>query len=277
MFEVQGKERRDLRHKESFLNVIEPMTPSFSGIVTGEGKGRLWLDDWTNPTVAIAESYCVGSYAFLGKCPDAKKLEELRLFLTQKLLSKEKANGATCFEFSIEHEALRGSILSWFGDRNIQQEKEFTFRCMKGNETKIVLPQGYELRKITKELWKRLKNHELGDPAFVIPRITESWYSFEEFEERSIGYCILHKDQVVSVIAGTCRDQNVLPIDIETRVEERGKGLGYAIGLAFIQDCFRRNLIPQWDCVESNPTSERLAMRLGFEKMRENIVYWFDL
>ena len=35
--------------------------------------------------------------------------------------------------------------------------------------------------------------------------------------------------------------------------------------------------IPQWDCVESNPNSYILATKLGFEKINENIDYWFKL
>ncbi|MGF7143312.1 hypothetical protein HNQ56_001735 [Anaerotaenia torta] len=47
-------------------NVISEKSPSFSGIVNQGCKGRLWVDNIEEPRLAIAESYAVGSFAFLG-------------------------------------------------------------------------------------------------------------------------------------------------------------------------------------------------------------------
>lgn len=40
------------------------MGPSFSGIVSGECKGNLWVDKIDCPTIALAASYSVESLAF---------------------------------------------------------------------------------------------------------------------------------------------------------------------------------------------------------------------
>ncbi len=64
---------------------------------------------------------------------------------------------------------------------------------------------------------------------------------------------------------------------IQTEEVHRKKGLAYAMAIEFIKDCLRNELTPQWDCVESNTSSYRMAMKLGFEKINENTVYWFDI
>jgi len=69
----------------------------------------------------------------------------------------------------------------------------------------------------------------------------------------------------------------VIAIDIETEENHRRKGLAYAMATEFIKDCLKNRLIPQWDCVESNPNSYNMAEKLGFEKIHENTVYWFNI
>lgn len=49
-----------LNHKKLTNNYC----PCFSGIVAGEYKGELWVDSIENPTIAIAYSNAVGSFAF---------------------------------------------------------------------------------------------------------------------------------------------------------------------------------------------------------------------
>lgn len=91
------------------------------------------------------------------------------------------------------------------------------------------------------------------------------------------AYCTIYKNRIVAVIVGTACFHHVLTIDIETEEVHRKKGLAYAMAIKFISDCLRKNYVPQWDCVESNPISYNLAIKLGFEKISENIVYWFDI
>lgn len=112
---------------------------------------------------------------------------------------------------------------------------------------------------------------------FLKTRMMEAWHSFEEFENKSIAYCTFLENRIVAVMVGTAHFNNVIPIDIETEENHRRKGLAYAMAVEFIADCLANSYIPQWDCVESNPNSYDMAVKLGFEKMNENTVYWFDI
>ena len=267
---------KDIKIKD-VTNVVNEKSPSFSGIVTRECKGRLWVDNIEEPRIAITESYAVGSFAFLGTYESSKDFLNLKDFLENELFHHLKKNGYDCFEFSIEGENLREHILEIFKDKSIQTEKEFSFRVNEISKSNLGIPKEYQLRKVDDKFWNLLTEGEFENEDFLKVRLLESWYSFEEFKNKSIAYCIILDNKIVAVMVGTARFKNVIAIDIETEEMHKRKGLAYAMAKEFINDCLKNELIPQWDCVESNPNSYNMARKLGFEKINENTVYWFNL
>jgi RimJ/RimL family protein N-acetyltransferase len=258
-------------------NVVNDKCPSFSGIVSQECKGNLWVNDIETPTIAIAESYAVGGFAFLGTYKSKDDFIVLKQFLDIELLPLIKDKGCYFFEFSIESESIRDNILELFQDKNLQTEREFSFRI---NAIPILdkdIPMEYQIHKVDAMFWKRLSDGIFDNANFLRDRLLGSWHSFEEFEHKSIAYCTIFDNRIVAVIVGTANYKNIIPIDIETEEEHRRKGLAYAMTAEFIADCLNNDYIPQWDCVESNPSSHHIAIKLGFEKLNENTVYWFDI
>lgn len=258
-------------------NVVNEKSPSFSGIVNRECKGKLWVDNIEKPRIAIAESYAVGSFAFLGTYETSEDFLNLKDFLENELFHHLKKNGYNCFEFSIESECLRKNILELLKDKSIQTEKEFSFRVNEIPKNNIDIPKEYQLKKVDDIFWNMLTEGKFENEDFLKVRLLESWYSFEEFKKKSIAYCIILDNSIVAVMVGTACFKNVIAIDIETEEKHRRKGLAYAMAVEFINDCLKNELIPQWDCVESNPNSYNMARKLGFEKINENTVYWFNI
>ncbi len=258
--------------------VINDYSPSFSGIVSQESKGKLWVDNITVPAIAIAESFAVGSFAFLGVQKAPINFAKLKDFLENELFCSLKKDGYECFEFSIESESLRAPILEMFQDEVIHTEKEFSLRINSAPlSNQPIQPKEYQIRKVDALFWTRLIEGRFENEDFLMRRLLESWSSFEVFEKRSVAYCTLYKNRIVAVMVGTASFNHIIAIDIETESNHQRKGLAYAMGVEFITDCLSNELILQWDCVESNPNSYHLAKKLGFEKIHENIVYWFDL
>lgn len=257
--------------------VINDNTPSFSGIVTQECKGKLWVDNLIEPRIAIAESFAVGSFAFLGVNESEEDFIDLKAFLENELFPSLRKNGIDYFEFSIESESIRDHILTLLKDYSLQTEKEFSFRTNvvpKGTED---IPKEYEIRKVDSEFWSLLIDGKYKNADFIKVRLLESWYSVDDFFNKSVAYCTIHDNRIVAVIIGTACYNKVTAIDIETEEQHRRLGLSYRMGVEFIADCITNNLIPQWDCVESNLNSYHLAQKLGFEKINENTVYWFKI
>lgn len=256
-------------------------SPSFSGIVTRECKGNLWVDEIIHPQIALAHSYAVDSFAFLGECHDRNVLHKLKAFLDDTLFLELKETGNDYFEFSIESEQLREHILSMWADKEMYSEQEHSFRIEpfdKINQSEEnLLPDGYQLIEVNNVFWKQQMGGKYENPTFLTTRLLESWYSFDDFIEHSLGYCVVFENRIVGVILGTASYHSVVPIDIETEDTHRKKGIAYALSIRFIRGCMERNLIPQWDCVESNIASNHLARKIGFQEFRANTVYWFQI
>lgn len=262
---------------KDITKVVNENNPSFSGIVSGECKGRLWVDSMEEPSIALAESYAAGSFAFLGIYRTKENLTKLKYFLEDELFCGLKKEGYSDFEFSIESENIDISLLDIFKDKSIQTEKEYHFRIHTMPNNNQEIPKEYQLRKVDDRFWNMLLEGTFENEGFLKTRLLESWHSFEEFMNKSIGYCITLEDKIVAVMVGTASFRNVISIDIETEKEHRRKGLAYAMAVEFISDCLQNELIPQWDCVESNPNSYNIAKKLGFEETGENKVYWFGI
>jgi hypothetical protein len=103
--------------------VVSEITPSFSGIVNQECKGKLWVDNIDAPRIAIAESFAVGGFAFLGVNENNDDFLNLECFLENELYCYLKNNGSDCFEFSIESEGIRDNILAMFQENSYKQKK----------------------------------------------------------------------------------------------------------------------------------------------------------
>ncbi len=258
-------------------HVINEHSPSFSGIVNQECKGELWVDSIDEPKIAIASSYAVGSYAFLGTYERPEVFLHLKDFLEKELFARLRENGCEYFEFSVESEGIHDCILDMFKDKSPETEVEYSLRVNKAPVSKLPIQREYQVKKVDSVFWDQLNKGAYENEDFLRTRLLESWHSFEEFEARSIAYCVLFHHRIVAVMVGTASFRNVIAIDIETEEAHRRKGLAHAMAVAFISDCLQKQLIPQWDCVESNPTSYDMAKKLGFEKFKENTVYWFKL
>ena len=266
----------DIKIKD-ISNIINEKTPSFSGIVSQECKGNLWVDTIESPRIAIAESFAVGSHAFIGTYKNKEDFVNLKTFLEDELFHDLKESEQTCFEFSVESENLRTPLLELFQDKLIQSEKEFSFRTNKIPNHTLPLSSIYQISKVESDFWARLSAGGFENEDFLKNRLLESWHSFEEFDKHSISYCIIYENRIVAVMIGTASFYNIIAIDIETEEAHQRKGLAYAMATEFISDCLKHGYTPQWDCVESNPASYQLAEKLGFEQIGENTVYWFDI
>ena len=264
-------------HVGNYENVINDDCPSFSGIVAGECKGNLWVDDIVNPKIAIAESYVVGSFAFLGTINNEDEYIKLKNCVRNDIFVFLRQKGKDYFEYSVESDGLKPYVQRMFEDKILQSEKEYSFRSSDYVNSKYLIPDKFEIQRVDSNFWEKVANGDFNNESFLSKRILESWGGFGNFEKNSVGFCITYLNSIVAVIVGTARFKNIIPIDIETIDEFKHKGLGYSLTIEFVNECVRRNLIAQWDCVESNPISRRLSEKAGFKLFRENEVYWFQI
>ena len=120
------------------------------------------------------------------------------------------------------------------------------------------LAEGFELRRVDRELLERLPT-DTGNEYFF-----ENFASVEDVLERGIGYCVLHKDRIVSAATSMARCKGAIDIEIETVPEYRRRGLATVVGARLVSHCLQRGIEPKW--LAANPGSEILALKLGYDK-----------
>ena len=108
-------------------------------------------------------------------------------------------------------------------------------------------------------------------------RLLNSWGSYQIFLNKSVAFVALHKKKIQAVVVGTARFQNIIPIDIETAKQHRKKGLASALTYNFVNECIKQNLVPQWNCVDSNDASKKTAENADFTFMKKELYYWFGI
>ena len=241
--------------------------PSQSGILDGTCKGECWISD--DKMLGVTYSYPVGGCGVFGKIESVQKANKFfdKVFCNLKDLDIHE------FEFSAEDVALQEQLLCLFQDRKIEHELEYSYEIDENTNVEIDVPSGYQVELVTEQtLHKGYKNQ-----LMLTNRLDECWNSQEDFFEKSLSFIAVKDKEIVGIIFGSGRYEKYIPIDIEVLNEHRKKGVAKAITSAFVKYCLKGDLIPHWDCVESNKGSIRLAESVGFIKIKERPFYWFGI
>ena len=241
--------------------------PSQSGILNGTSKGERWISD--DKMLGVTYSYPVGGCGVFGKIERDENAKEFfdKVFNNLKVLDIHE------FEFSTEDAMLQEQLLYLFQNRKIEHELEYSYEIYENTNVEIVVPDGYRVEMVTEQtLHRGYKNEEM-----LTNRLEECWISLDDFCEKSLSFIAVKDNEIAGIIFGSGRYEKYIPIDIEVLEEHRKKGVAKALTSAFVKRCIKCDLIPHWDCVESNTGSIRLAESIGFEKIKERPFYWFDI
>lgn len=258
-----------------YFDLLYIDSPSFSGILAGESAGEVWVDNPEHPTIAMVYSNAVGGFSFMGEPEDKSVYGELRCFFENELFDELKSKGIHEFEFSVESKETEGWILELFSDKKLEQEEEYFYQ--KSDECDLLTLDEYEIVKIDSGFIAKLRADEYGDSEMLRKRLMGSWHTYEQFSTRSIGFAALKDQSIASIIIGTARYQNVIPIDIITNKDHRKKGLATYLTHCFVNECVQNGLIAQWNCVDSNKASRNTADKVGFRLLKKKSFYWFDI
>jgi len=258
------------------INILYADSPSFSGIVAGECKGDVWVDNVGEPTLALVYSFAVGGFSILGEPEDISVYDEFKNYVTEQLFVELKNKGFGCFEFTVESKKAEEHILKLFSDKSVCEEEEYTFRKAEISNFEAI-EKDYRFFKVDKDFVRKIEEGQYENAEFISERILESWGSYDLFLHNSLAYTAVWNNSIAAVIVGTARYKNIIPIDIETIEVHRNKGLAYTLVQYFINECVNKGFIAQWDCVASNVGSKKIAEKAGFKLLNKKSVYWFKI
>ena len=119
------------------------------------------------------------------------------------------------------------------------------------------LPEFYTIRIIDKELYESCwKNRWSRDLVSQYP-------TWDTYQALGLGAAVLRGNTLAAGASSYATFQGGIEIEIDTKPEERRRGLARACGAALILQCLDRGLYPSWDAHDA--VSLSLARQLGYQ------------
>lgn len=259
-------ERRNLMIYEADINVRKKLISMFenvdSTIILSYLQGHMgtaWVDDLENPTVA---QITVGIFVFFAGDPETKEAEELLCNLPDFTLAIVDSD-----EWKNRIETVHAGSIEKFQRYRFKKKPEHLDRKHIQNLLST-LPEGYEIKRIDKEIAKEPSFHELSED-FI-----SQFNSIDDYINRGVGYAILNEGQVVSAATSFSIYDDGIEIEVASHSDHRRKGLATIAASTLILDCLDRGKYPSWD--GANEESVELAQKLGYIFKESYDTYFID-
>ena len=242
----------------------EPLRPLFRGFPGLRGivdaslegtMGRTWTDDPSRPRMALVDL----DFNLLAGDPDSPAAEEA--------FRRLKPPWSACVSSHTWESLLRRV----WGDRPVTRQRvdfEAGGRdCARLPSFIEALPDGYELRRITRDDAARFR--QLADS------LVYNFSSLDRFIDCGVGFGVEREGRFVSGCSSFAISSRKLEFDIQTHRDFRRRGLATVAASAMIEYCIDRGLEPCWDA--HNPISAALAGKLGFVNPAPYTAYEYDV
>ncbi|WP_416150021.1 GNAT family N-acetyltransferase [Salipaludibacillus sp. HK11] len=255
-------------HKCSYL-LYEQGHLEVKAIVKGVNPGRIFVDDIESPTSGVIWLGNNDGFFFIGNERNEEFNVELNSFIDTVIIPEARKVGLTWFEGIGYHNKWDETIKEVFENRNLGSwnQKVYTLQRQdyKANLEHSTAEE-YNIVKFSEILYEN-RDKSIKNIDFLRSKILEFWSSPEMFFNKGIGYCVVYENEIVSVCFSSFVVDNVHCMDIETLEEHQGKKLAQKVALTFVEDCVEDNLIPYWDCMESNKPSIAVAEKIGLRNV----------
>ena len=127
------------------------------------------------------------------------------------------------------------------------------------------LKEPYRLRMVDRELYEWSVGSDWARD------LCGNFRSYAEYAEYGLGVVAVRDGVPVSGASSYTACRGIIEIEIDTREDERRRGLAFACGARLIQECLRRDIYPGWDA--HNRESLALAEKLGYRFAGEYPAY----
>lgn len=228
--------------------------------------GRIFVDDEQQPTSVFITS-SGGFYCLAGQAHNDQFNYAVIAFMNEKanhngfyalgIFSDEWEHALNHFYFTDAKKILR----SYYRFNEEKFLEEFSASTM-------VSEFGIEYSELNVQIAHMYR--EIFYPYYKLV-----WESDAHFCKHGAGHFFLVNSEMISVCTSPYVSDNYAEIDVITIDGYRRKGLATRLAVEFIKDCLARQLTPNWSCHSNNFESNKLAIKLGFEKLDEHPMYWY--
>ncbi|WP_455810536.1 GNAT family N-acetyltransferase [Clostridium butyricum] len=127
------------------------------------------------------------------------------------------------------------------------------------------LEKSYEVKMIDEKIYNQIMNNKWSMD------LCSQFKDYKDYKLRGIGTAVLKDGEIVSGASSYTVYNGGIEIEIDTRRDERRKGLASVCAAKLILECLDRNLYPSWDA--QNKWSLALAEKLGYHFFKAYPVY----
>lgn len=139
------------------------------------------------------------------------------------------------------------------------------FDTEKLQQAVMEMPEGYELKLIEEMEYNMCRSNGWSKD------LVSQYRNYDAYKELGIGVVVLKAGELVAGASSYSRYDKGIEIEIDTREDQRRKGLAYACGAKLILECLKKDLYPSWDA--QNKWSVALAEKLGYHFSHEYVAY----
>lgn len=216
--------------------------------------GVAYADDLHHPQSA---QILIGGFCFFAGQPNEELIQNRR---------------DLAFLLVPQNSAWEAAIRQVYGDQVVGRtryatKKEPTFDRPTLEAIVAALPAPYQLRMIDSTLHAQIIASDWAVD------LCGNYQNSADFLQKGLGVVVLKNGQIVSGASTYTHYIGGIEIEIDTRRNQRRKGLALACGARLILECLNRNLYPSWDA--HNPGSLALAEKLGYRFEKEYPVFEF--
>ena len=221
-------------------------------VLEGHSPGRVFVDDPGLPTCAFL--FATGAFYYAtGDVNNESWVQSLPGLIFDVFLPQSPEPEVVLFSFSPAWHQRLAEVLEHKGVITIHR-KMFRFNPVKfqaHQDWRAGLPPGFSMQLIDRQLAQR-------NPAYQ-PLLDPTSQRF--------GFCLMEGETVACECTAVFVGDNEAEIDVHTEEVYRGRGFARLTACAFIEECLRRGLTPNWACWPEREASWKLALKLGFDEL----------
>lgn len=243
------------------------LTMVSSSVSEGNTEGQIWTYD--EKTYFLWDKGNVVFYIF-GERPSPRCLDDLPSFFNEEIRKDAQKEGFSHLKIDDRSGILDVNVESVFGGIDYITSKKYFYEYKKKGISDFKSDMAN--LKILDINERFLKNTDLENLTLVINEVKWMWPSFKKFFENGFGKAGVVGDEIACWCTAEYVSEGMCGIGIETSDNYRRKGIATLTAAEFLRYCLMKSKTPFWECDASNAASVRLAEKLGFDKISENMV-----
>jgi GNAT superfamily N-acetyltransferase len=248
---------------------------SIRAAIEGRNPGWIFVDNVERPCTAFALT--VEGYLLAGDHDNSTTNEALRRLLKEQIFTGQVfVNGNESMSLAVHPQAWEARLPELIPTHEIEKLERYHYLCRAVKfDWRNNLPEGYTLHRVDPAL--------MGDSQVVWPDPlrnfflpTDFWGTMENFWAQGVSFCIVHEQQVVSWCTCDCATRDQIDVGIVTHPSYRRRGLAAIAVAATVEHCLSHGFsMVGWHCNAQNVGSWKTAEKVGFERNREYIYYYY--